>query len=318
MRVQTAGGTRTTQTRKSASEGCNCSYDPETKTCCSSGKCGCRKSGQACNNDCSCSIPICNCIDVKAGRRAAHRIVKKEGPNIGRGFWCCGKSEQKQCNFFVWAAASQTGIVLSSQESTSTTVTSAASCSSSAPNQVIVMQEWDCPACTFHNKATTKKCEICQTAIPSLSIDLTTVGTSSSSSSFSATRPKAHTEQERELAQTGSKGNMRNNEYCSPCTNQFGTKRPTNAEVVAADKKKKAVGGGRRSTGTGSGGDGNVGGRKRKECERGYDCPYKGEYQHGLEFTHPDVKGSSSGGGGKRGGSGFVAFGGKGHSLGNG
>lgn len=41
----------------------------------------------------------CSC-----GIDAVQRVAKKEGPNMGRAFWCCGTKGSGQCKFFKWDA----------------------------------------------------------------------------------------------------------------------------------------------------------------------------------------------------------------------
>jgi len=43
-------------------------------------------------------LPLCGC-----GGRAVRRVVKKEGANKGRVFYCCAKPREQQCGFFAFA-----------------------------------------------------------------------------------------------------------------------------------------------------------------------------------------------------------------------
>ena len=49
----------------------------------------------------SASIPTLLC---RCGDEVAVRMVKKEGPNRGRRFFCCAQLQRRRCGFFEWHA----------------------------------------------------------------------------------------------------------------------------------------------------------------------------------------------------------------------
>ena len=218
------------------------------------------------------------------------RQVKKAGPNTGRHFWCCsrGPDDAAKCDFFCWEKAAQGRAVGSADAAAASGSSSSSGCSGGVCNSADVGHRgpWSCAACTFANPAAAQACEICSTARPAAP----TSG-SSCSSGGGAAAPV----------------------YSSPCTNQFGLALAATRAPAAAGTGTGTAGGGAKRPATG--GKGGVRKRKRKLCERGADCPYKHEYQHGLEFSHDDDDndGGSGGGGGS---SSFTPFGGSGRKLG--
>jgi len=276
--------TKTLTQKTVSTRGCTCMCDPETGLCCSTGRCGCRKLNRACTEACECFRPVCLCNDGK--KLAVQREVKKEGSNQGRTFFGCGSPAATRCDFFAWAGVSR-GKVLSSDSSSSSSGSRTL-----GSNTVDVETQWACPACTFLNVASMESCAVCGSQ-RSVGFDFGSSSSGSSSSSSVNRMP----------------------EFCSTCSNQFGLA----VLPIRPKPRKPTVQPAGRAAGAGAKNGG--GGKKRKQCERGATCPYRNEYQHGLEFSHDDEDAPAAAGHGqKRGkgggaGGGFVPFSGVGKSL---
>ena len=305
--------------------GCLCKYDPQTQSCCATGRCGCRKRDVHCGESCSCSRPVCLCAG--GFKMAAIREVKKEGPSKGRKFFVCSARElaPDKCDFFCWAKNDQHLLDTAGLASSNTRSPSAS---------------WSCGACTFFNEnAQDVLCEVCQsprltqpTNSSSSSTTTSTTTTTTTSSSSTSSTSSSSKNNSSGVSSTCRRADV----YCSPCTNIFG-KRVALPKSLPRSAGGAVIGIGGKGKGAGTYTGGGGGGKKRKRCSLGKKCPYIDEYQHGLEFSHNDdedeagdmtgparrlaVGGNSSASSAFSSASsskaGFTPFGGTGNKLGN-